>query len=671
MTRVFDRIVLVMFENQYRSYTLRDPFLDKLRRAGMDLGNYFGCFHPSQTNYIASLFGEVCAVTNDDPPASPLIGRTLVDALEEKGLSWKAYMEAYPGEPWNPAWQDAGYDASQQPIGKYPDTGQPLASYFRKHNAFASAHAVQKDPERWAKIVDDGQFWSDVMQGTLPDYSWFTPDIWNDGHYVYNTHLEPQPRTRLIPQLSNYLEYVFFGDLPVDQITCNAAQGVTNIGLNLNIDLLLSDPDAAWAQSRVPKGTLIVVTFDEADFNAVGYDTNYDGPNQVYTVLLGDMIPPGTSSAQPLNHFGMIRTVTRNFGLNGLRKNDDGANWLRELWGETFRWSDPRAMLVSGSALAAGTLAGRAIIALFAECVEIHALEGEAWKPLGHLPVTPERVALASDADGLVLLHAENNALHVSRSADGVTWDDAQALRGAHPTGDIAACTLNIDSKPHVLAAWVADRGFIQTALWDGERWADVTETGHRTDGALVAGQIGGSAYLVYKAPGFRTMRHCSMNLARFNAFKALNFKGEPAPENDTSYLKWSPADWSVGNFARKLAAVQNDYRAEGSLALASIDGEMRLVHRGAYDDTPSTYSEAFSLTGIFTPTDQRTNGFGTLDQAGWTLEETVEATTLAIDSAIALTADEQGYVLIWQEKQGGEFQWRRGGYDDAVSPPE
>ena len=93
----------------------------------------------------------------------------------------------------------------------------------------------------------------------------------------------------------------------------------------------------------------------------------------------------------------------------------------------------------------------------------------------------------------------------------------------------------------------------------------------------------------------------------------------------------------------------------------------MRLVHRGAYDDTPSTYTEAFSLTGIFTPADQRTNGFGTLDQAGWTIEETAGGTRLGVDSAIALTTGHLGYVLIWQEKKGAPFQWRRGGY--AVPP--
>ena len=157
------------------------------------------------------------------------------------------------------------------------------------------------------------------------------------------------------------------------------------------------------------------------------------------------------------------------------------------------------------------------------------------------------------------------------------------------------------------------------------------------------------------------------MNLARYNAFRALDFQGDPAPENDTSYMEWSPPDWPVGHFARKLSALQNDYRAEGRLALSAIDGEMRLVHRGAYDDTPGAFTEVFGLTGILTPADQRTNGFGTLNQAGWTMESAVEGTSLAPDSAIALTPDGAGYVLIWQEKPGAPFLWRRG--RDAATP--
>jgi hypothetical protein len=138
--------------------------------------NYFGAFHPSQTNYLTSFAGEVCGVTTDTPPSSPLLQETLVDLLEEKNVSWKAYMEAYPNEPWNPAWQSPKYPAQDQPITQNPPAGaKDLSRYYRKHNAFASFHNVQKEEARWNKIVSDLDFWKDVANDSLPEYSWFTP----------------------------------------------------------------------------------------------------------------------------------------------------------------------------------------------------------------------------------------------------------------------------------------------------------------------------------------------------------------------------------------------------------------------------------------------------------------------------------------------------------------
>ena len=57
MKKAFDRVLIVMFENQYRSYVVQHPFMRKLAAAGAELTNSFGAFHPSQTNYLASLAG--------------------------------------------------------------------------------------------------------------------------------------------------------------------------------------------------------------------------------------------------------------------------------------------------------------------------------------------------------------------------------------------------------------------------------------------------------------------------------------------------------------------------------------------------------------------------------------------------------------------------------------
>ena len=68
--RAFDHILIIMFENQYRSYVLANPYMRRLARQGIQLGNSFGVMHPSQTNYIASIAGALCNVTSDDRPAA-------------------------------------------------------------------------------------------------------------------------------------------------------------------------------------------------------------------------------------------------------------------------------------------------------------------------------------------------------------------------------------------------------------------------------------------------------------------------------------------------------------------------------------------------------------------------------------------------------------------------
>jgi hypothetical protein len=65
--RAFDHILIIMFENQYRGYVMENAFMRRLARQGIQLGNYFGVMHPSQTNYIASIAGELCNVTSDNP----------------------------------------------------------------------------------------------------------------------------------------------------------------------------------------------------------------------------------------------------------------------------------------------------------------------------------------------------------------------------------------------------------------------------------------------------------------------------------------------------------------------------------------------------------------------------------------------------------------------------
>lgn len=133
--------------------------------------------------------------------------------------------------------------------------------YARKHVPFMSFRSVQTNPIRCANVVSASRF----DRAHLPSYAFYTPNMQNDGHDAETAHA--------ITWLKGFLEPIL-----ADTVTM--------------------------------RSTLIEVTFDES--------AHYSGTNQIYTVLLGGAIRPGVTSAQPLNHYSMLRTVEANFGLGTL-----------------------------------------------------------------------------------------------------------------------------------------------------------------------------------------------------------------------------------------------------------------------------------------------------------------------------------------------------------------
>ncbi len=677
MTKPFNRIITVMFENQYRNYVIQNPFMKKLASAGADMTNYFGAFHPSQTNYLASFAGEVCGVTNDTPPAAPLMQETLVDLLEAKNVSWKAYMEGYPGDPWNPAWASPDYPSNEQPLVEYPPSGAVnLTRYYRKHNAFASFHTVQKNESRWSKIVDDNQFWKDVSSNSLPEYSWFTPDIWNDGHYLYNTHIDTNPRTQLVPQLSAWLEHVFLGDISTSKVQGGTETGLDSLGLNIDVDLLLTDPQKAWQQSNVPEGTLIVVTFDEADYDAEGYDTNYDGPNQVYTVLLGDMIKPGTIISTPYNHYNLIRTVEENFQLGSLNKNDYGANWFRFLWDESFSWNSPIDTDFSvGNALAIanGNKGNHMVFSDSGGQLFDSIFTSSGWSQPNSLGLTTDgAIAMASINGVCVLVSKDTNGELMMATYDGTSrqWSAMTSINQT-TCGSFALTTYNDigNSENRLMLCWVSSDGFIQSMVGNAQGFSGtVVAVNQLTDGPMTLGQLGGALFLAYKERNTRKMRMTSYNVAPFNAFDALNFQDQPDPANNTTLNEWSVTDYPVGHFSKKMGALANEYQNLGNMAMSIASGEMHLVHRGGYEDMSNAYTEIFGLTGIYSTANQLSNGFGTLNQAGWTVEDEMTGVTISPNSPIAMCSDDKMLTLVWADSDSKTIKYRNGGYAKGLS---
>jgi len=82
--KAFDRIFIVILENELQSAVLENAFMKSLASEGVRLSNYSGITHPSQPNYIAATAG-LPFVTDDDPKDLP--NTSIVDLLEAKNVS--------------------------------------------------------------------------------------------------------------------------------------------------------------------------------------------------------------------------------------------------------------------------------------------------------------------------------------------------------------------------------------------------------------------------------------------------------------------------------------------------------------------------------------------------------------------------------------------------------
>lgn len=242
----FDRVLVVVLENQPLRASMRNSAMREIIKKGTLLTEYYALVNPSQPNYVGLVAGDLLGVTGDGVYDLPQ--NNLVDLMEAKGVTWKSYQEDYPGNCF---------------AGDTPD-----GIYKRKHNPFISFNNIRNNPTRCANIVEATQLTKDLEAGTVPQFSFYTPNMNNNGH---DTGLD---------YTANWLNNTF---LPKFLIPFN------NTG-----------------------NSLMVITFDEG----------VPGDNQIYTLLIGSMIPQGYTDNTRYTHYSLLRLFEENWGLGTLNRND-------------------------------------------------------------------------------------------------------------------------------------------------------------------------------------------------------------------------------------------------------------------------------------------------------------------------------------------------------------
>ena len=159
----FDHVFIVVEENNdYASVTSSSmPYLTALAAQYGLATQYYANTHPSIGNYLEMTGGQI--ITNDDSYNQTVPSDNVVRHLVAAGKTWKAYAEGLPS---------VGFVTLDYDDGTYASRHVGLQYYTDVHD----------NPAQAQNMVPFTQFATDLANGTLPNYSFITPDLCNDAH---------------------------------------------------------------------------------------------------------------------------------------------------------------------------------------------------------------------------------------------------------------------------------------------------------------------------------------------------------------------------------------------------------------------------------------------------------------------------------------------------------
>ena len=156
----FSHVVVVVEENHSYEEVIGNsamPYLNSLAKQYGLATQYYGDTHPSLPNYFMMTTGLPETLT--DTLNGTVNDDNVVRELAKVGKTWKCYAESLPTT--GPA------------ADVYP--------YVRRHNPFSYFSDVQSTAQA-SNIVSFPQFATDIASNALPQYSFVSPNLLDDGH---------------------------------------------------------------------------------------------------------------------------------------------------------------------------------------------------------------------------------------------------------------------------------------------------------------------------------------------------------------------------------------------------------------------------------------------------------------------------------------------------------
>jgi phosphatidylinositol-3-phosphatase len=250
-------VYLVVLENHSYSSIIGNksmPWLNGLASRYAYATAYYANTHPSIGNYFELTTGKV--ITNNDGYSNTVNGDNIVRHLLSAGKTWKEYTEGLPR---------SGY------------TGGDTGEYTEHHNPLSYFSDVRNSSNEINYLVPFSQFATDLMNGSLPNYSFIVPDNDNNGH-----------------------------DCPDTIPTCTDSQRLAQVDTWLKTNI---GPLVGSSGFNAPHGGLLVIVFDES----AGDSTH--GGGRVAWVVAGPDVKKAYVSTMLYQHQSTLRFLSEAVGL--------------------------------------------------------------------------------------------------------------------------------------------------------------------------------------------------------------------------------------------------------------------------------------------------------------------------------------------------------------------